>query len=116
MASLPTWGPEYNLSFDLYINSLKVDHLQHGHYAEILRFTTSNFDCCEIGDRIPAVFTYWTTYRGHWQYEFYENGISVATQIHNKGNYYSHYEVAEKGWMTIEIRQFPYEDIGRDKS
>ena len=49
---LPVWGPEYEVRFDLKINSWASD------WASIFRFSAAlSGACCEIGQRIPAMWT-----------------------------------------------------------
>ena len=54
MDILPVWGPEFRVSFELYINSFPNTNS----YAEVIRFadTGSNTDLMSYEDRIPAMF------------------------------------------------------------
>ena len=97
VTSLPTWGPAFKVSLDIFINSFDGQNLQHGVYAEVLRFTNTTNDCCDLGDRIPSVFTHKDGY------------INVASQIGDNNNYYGNYgngSLKEKTWYKLEIAQF----------
>ena len=62
LATIPTWGPTYKVSMELKVNSFdgpkfSLNQAEPGsEMAEILRFTTTENDCCGIGDSIPAIF------------------------------------------------------------
>ena len=45
------------VSVVLKINSYTVPNLKDGAWAEVLRFTTTENNCCNVGDRILAIFT-----------------------------------------------------------
>ena len=53
LATIPSWGPEFTLSLELFINSFPDAATN---YAEVLRFTNSAVDCCAYGTRIPVIF------------------------------------------------------------
>ena len=53
LATIPSWGPEFTLSLELFINSFPDAATN---YAEVIRFTKSAVDCCDYGTRIPAIF------------------------------------------------------------
>ena len=72
-------------------------NLQHGHWAEVLRFTCTNKDCCAPGDRIPIVMTN----RG--------GKIAVATQVGDHGNEGPHFlSFPLKTWKKIVIQQYSH--------
>ena len=51
--TLSTWGPEYKVSLEMKVNSFPT---LAENWAEILRFTDSNKDCCgDYRDRVPAM-------------------------------------------------------------
>ena len=50
--TLPTWGPEFRVSFELYINSFPDPDDD----AEVLRFTASDKNFGSYEDRVPTVF------------------------------------------------------------
>ena len=88
---LLTWGPAYRVSLDLHINSF--EHGGAGAWAELLRFTNTEADCCTIGDRIQAVFVH-------------KNGnIMVVTQIGEDGNWNKQFPLTEKTWYNLEMVQ-----------
>ena len=97
ITTLPTWGPEFKLSFELYFNSFN----SRPGYAQILHFKPE-YIFCDISlmpkkynredltcDRIPAVF---------------ELDRKVYVFIYY-GSVYS-YDVSVKTWMKIEISLF----------
>ena len=53
LATIPSWGPEFTLSLELFINSFPDAATN---YAEVLRFTNTDNNCCEYGTRIPAIW------------------------------------------------------------
>ena len=93
LATLPTWGPTFCLTFDLYINSFDGSSLNHG-YAELLRLTSTDGDCCSIGDRIPVIFTH---KNGH---------LHIATQIGTKGNEVRDVSLVKSKWHQLELVQY----------
>ena len=95
LATLPTWGPTYKVSFDCFINSYKEENPK-GSWAEILRFTSTTNDCCGIGDRLPAIFS-----------EKNQSVIQIGTQIGDNGLYTTKVELQEKIWYQIEVVQYP---------
>ena len=93
---LPTWGPEFHLSFELYINTFKNMSFKNmtSMYAEILRFTSTN--CSYVFDGFPGVDA---TEFGH---------VTISTQI-GRGGFYGFYfydKPPVKRWSSIEISQF----------
>ena len=103
--TLPTWGPAFKVSLDIFINSFDGLNLKHGVYAEVLRFTnttdamnTENLDpdFQILGSRIPVVFTHKDGY------------IIVASQIGDNNNYFigGHIPLKKKTWHKLEITQF----------
>ena len=90
----PTWGPTYIVSLKLYINSFDGPNLKNGKQAELIRLTTTNGNCCGIGDRIPAIFT---DKRGF---------IQVGTQIGNHGNKWKNVNLNAKTWYNLELMQY----------
>ena len=94
LETLATWGPSYKISMDLYINSFDGPNLKNGKLAELIRLTTTNGNCCGIGDRIPAIFT---DKRGF---------IQVGTQIGNHGNKWKNVNLNAKTWYNLELMQY----------
>ena len=79
---------------NLYINSFDGDNLLRGRFAELLRFTSTENNCCGIGDRIPAIFTV----KGGF--------IQVATNINNQGNRVKNVNLNEETWYKFELMQY----------
>ena len=96
ITTLPTWGPSYRITFELYINSFDGANLKNGRLAELLRLTTTDGNCCAIGDRIPAIFT--------------DKGgfIQVGTQIGNMGNKWKNVNLNEKTWYRLDLMQYAW--------
>ena len=92
LATIPTWGPTFRLTFDLYIYSFDGSSLKDG-YAELLRLTTTEADCCSIGDRIPAIFTHKDGY------------LHIATQIGTNGNEVRNVNLVKRNWHQLELVQ-----------
>ena len=86
VATIPSWGPAYRVSFDLYIRSFDTTS---GDWGEILRFTNTENSAGNVGDREPAVF-------GHTDGKIHINAVvGKATDIY----------LNETTWHTIEIVQ-----------
>ena len=77
------------VTLQLYINSFDTT----AEAAEILRFTTTCDDCCNVGDRIPALWTH------------REGSIYFTTQIDENNNYYRHKSVKKKKNIWIKLIQ-----------
>ena len=93
MGTIPTWGPAFKVEFALYINSFDGVNLKNGKFAELIRFTSRDGNCCAVGNRVPAIFTD----RGGF--------IQVATQIGNAGNKWRNVRLNEKIWYRLELIQ-----------
>lgn len=88
ITTLPTWGPELKLSFELYFNSFSTTE-----YAQILHFKPKHNYCADryksYCDRVPAVF-----------------------ELHGKVYVYMYYslvysyDVSLKNWIKLEISLF----------
>ena len=77
---LPVWGPEYEVKFDLKINSwINAD-------GSIFRFSSLSENCCEFGQRVPAMWTKAGT----------QDKLLIATNIDSNGN----------RWFVNELGQF----------
>ena len=96
VTTLPTWGPSYRITFELYINSFDGANLKNRRLAELLRLTTTDGNCCRIGDRIPAIFT---DKRGF---------IQVATQIGTHNNKLKNVNLKEKTWYRLDLMQYAW--------
>ena len=98
VTTLPTWGPSYRITFELYINSFDGANLKNGRLAELLRLTTTDSNCCAIGDRIPAIFT--------------DKGgfIQVTTQIGTQGNKWKNVNLNKKTWYRLDLMQYSWND------
>ena len=98
VGTIPTWGPAFRLKFILYINSFDAPNLKNGKFAELIRFSSRDGNCCEVGKRIPAIFTD----RG--------GSIQVATQIGTHGNKLKNVNLDEKIWYSLELIQTNNDD------
>ena len=77
------------VELELQINSFDTT----ADWGEILRFTTTCGDCCNVGDRIPALWTH------------REGSIYFSTQIGENNNYYRHKFVEKKKSYRIKLIQ-----------
>ena len=92
LATLPTWGPTFRLTLDLYIHSFAGSSLNNG-MAELVRLTSTDNNCCAIGDRIPAIFTH-------------KNGfLHIGTQIGSRGNQVKNVNLVKRKWHRLELVQ-----------
>merc|ERR1712098_351953 len=91
IAEIPKWGPAWKISFELNIASFS----NYGEeWGNVFQFTTGN-ECCDIGDRIPALFT-----RNN-------NSLYYTTNIDDNGDYYtySNGDINTNTWYSFEIEQ-----------
>jgi len=86
------WGPAWKISFELNIASFFNDGEEWGN---VFHFTTGN-DCCDIGDRIPALFTR------------YDDRLLYSTNIDEIGNKYtySNGDINTNTWYSFDIEQY----------
>ena len=103
VATIPTWGPAFRVEFLLYINSFDGPNLKNGKFAELIRFSSRDGNCCAVGNRIPAILTD----RGGF--------IQVATQIGNQGNKWKNVRLNEKIWYSLEIIQGNHDHHHHDR-
>ena len=95
---------EFEISLDVLVSSFTVPNMQHGKYAEILRFTTTNNNCCNKGDRILALFTK------------KDKRIHAITQIGQKYNSFKNFGSFEvEKWINVRARQFKDTETGKVK-
>ena len=69
-----------------------------GAWAELLRFTSRDWDCCRIGDRAPAIFTNKDGY------------LHIATQIGKYGNRVRDITIQKNRWYSLELSQYKFYD------
>ena len=89
--TLPTWGPTYKVSLDIFINSFDGGN---GVWPEVLRFTNTTINCCEPGGRLPVVFTHKDGYI-HVDSQVGDGSSQIGGEIYLK----------EKTWYKLEIAQ-----------
>ena len=93
--TLPTWGPAFKVSLDIFINSFDGPNLGEGVWAEVMRFTNTTINCCEPGGRLPVVFTHKDGYI-HVDSQVGDGSSQIGGEIYLK----------EKTWYKLEITQF----------
>ena len=93
LTTLTSIGPSFEISLDVKINSWKSG------YANIIHLSEGG-ECCNVGQRIPAVFTY-------------NNGktLYVSSAIGDDGNYgisgnWYIPEIPRNSWFKLVISQF----------
>ena len=62
-------------------------------YCNILRFTSTDSDCCIIGDRVPAIF-----------YNI-DGFLQITSAVNGSGNEYFDFYIDLETWYHIEIYQ-----------
>ena len=68
--SLAVWGPEFDIHVDIKINSWIAN------WGSIIRFEAKDGSCCEIGQRIPGIWTKAGT----------SDKLMIVTQVNGNGN------------------------------
>ena len=86
------WGPEFKITVDIKINSFLK---QSTKVLEIFRFASVEGNCCEIGQRLPALFSW-----------FKNNTFHLTTNIGTEGNtWFDLPGFQEKKWYNFKIVQ-----------
>jgi len=86
------WKPSFFIKFDLKIESFKPQ--KGGSWGSVIHFTSTDNMCCNVGDRVPALFTHSDGYLHH------------CMAINDNGNKYYNEFVDQGKWYTIEYNQF----------
>jgi len=88
LETLPSIGKEFSISFDVFINKFGPS------WQNILHLTSTGRDCCNWGDRVPAV---WISSKK----QFY-----ICSALNGGGDSCYHGTVANAGeWISVEISQ-----------
>ena len=91
--AIPSWGPQFRVSFDLLINS----HVPGDKWgsSNILSFKGNGAirKCCNNGDRVPSISV---NKRGY---------LIIASSVNEIGNYYFLHFIKVKKWYNIRIEQ-----------
>ena len=87
--TIDVWGPQYRVAVDIIVRTWNPEN----DFNNILRFTSTDTDCCNIGDRIPAIF--------------YNVGgfLQITSFVNGNGNYYFDFPIEFETWYHIEIYQ-----------
>ena len=89
LGHLPTWGPEFCLSLQVKVNSWTNE------LGSVFRIAGREGDCCELGQRYPAIFTLPAS----------TNTIQITSAIGNNGNEHHDLVVPRGQWFKITISQ-----------
>ena len=85
-----------------------------GEYFDVLHFTSTGNDCCNLGDRVPAVLAYhdrdqmqigkciWSLWLG---IQNFNSVLALASDIGNKANMMWYADVEFDTWYHLEIAQ-----------
>jgi len=88
LKTLPTIGKQFTVSFDVYINKFGTG------WQSILHLTSTGNNCCNWGDRVPAV---WISH---------EKKFHILAALNGQGNAGYHGTVAKTGeWISVKISQ-----------
>ena len=80
-------GHHFEISLQMWIESYSN--------SEFLRFTTTENDCCNPGDRIPYI-------------RLYKNGyVHVACHVGENPNFWRNFNLPVKTWINIVVKQYP---------
>ena len=70
-----------------------IVHSAGSGWSSILHFTSTGSDCCNIGDRVPAIF-----YNS-------DGRLLIESAVDEKGNKRAAYDIDLEKWYHIEIVQ-----------
>ena len=87
-------GPAFYIKLDILVNSFAGPQ-----YRNLMRFTATNNNCCNGGDRIPAI---WTRKDGllYFTMKIDGNGNKIATHKAKINNWYS-----VELWQYLDVNQ-----------
>ena len=95
MVSTTSLGSEYIVSFEIFVNSFSVPNLKAGKYAEIIRLTTTEGNCCENGDRIVQI----STVGGEAS-----DGLEFSSSTGGMDSYFYHkFDISKDVWTKVDI-------------
>ena len=88
-ATIPKWGRTFGVTFLLWIEAYPSEQP----WAELVRFTSTEGNCCSQGDRIPAIF-------------LHKDGfIYICSQIGTQPNRCQRVNVDLQSWTLVELTQ-----------
>ena len=87
LAELPEWGPTYQVSFEMKINSLPSG------WGEVLRVTSTDNNHGGVGDRFPAFFINTAGF------------VHICTQIGSTINQCKNIDMNDGTWYELDLRQ-----------
>ena len=67
-------------------------------WAELLRFTTTDGQCCEIGDKLPAIMTK------------KEGVINIGTQLGDSASAGTNVALNISTWYRLELMQYSWKN------
>merc|ERR1719153_1550486 len=85
--TLPALGKQFNLYFEVYINKFGPN------VQNILHFTSTGNNCCNVGDRIPGV---WAVEHGY---------LHISYALNGNGNQFGEVAVRSREWISVQISQ-----------
>ena len=102
VATLPTWGPHFEVSFDVRIESYDIDIHGLDNTTELIRFTSTDKNCWDrisnilaknCWDRIPGIFA--------------RNGqLLVFSQLGTQAHHRKVFSIRPQTWVKVIIKQF----------
>ena len=103
ITSIPTWGPEYVVSMELFVDSW-------GPQSTILLFRALDGDCCTVGHRVPAIWAnapgVRSLHTGTDEQTTSTHSLHVGTNIGADPNHWVNVDVGdERRWFTLTISQ-----------
>ena len=88
IATISNWGPEFSVKVKVII------HSAHSEWSNILRFTSTGSDCCNIGDRVPAIFL-----------RPGGGALAITNAVGDSGNHHFYHKIEMGKLYDIEIVQ-----------
>ena len=92
LATIPSWGPNYKASLQIWIESFSGTPV--GGYFDLLRFTNTNNNYGNPGDRIPALFVNKAGY------------IYASSQVGSNPDNSIIFDIKARTWTNVEIKQY----------
>ena len=87
IGTVASWGPTFRVAVDIIVHSAGSGG------SSILRFTSTSQNCCQMGDRLPAIIY---DSKGY---------LHITSAVNGIGNYYVNFNIDLKKWYHIEIAQ-----------